>query len=94
LNNVVEHPCRGRRIAQAKAAILESLRRLGRDNLSLFRRSAFEELITSAMVHELEMPGSGFAVLERGLRLTGRASAPGREKGNWDYKNRKMGVSI
>jgi hypothetical protein len=73
LNNVIEHPCRKRRIAQAKAKILKSLCGMGRGDLSSIRQCRFDELITTAVVHELEMPGSGVAALKRALHQTGDA---------------------
>lgn len=71
LNNIIEHPRRKRRIDQAKAVVVESLRGLRRDDLSSMRQCHFDELITIAVVHELEMPGSGVAALKRALHQTG-----------------------
>lgn len=71
MNNIIEHPRRKRRIDQAKAVVVESLRGLRRDDLSSMRQCHLDDLITTAVVHELEMPGSGVAALKRALYQTG-----------------------
>ena len=65
LMNVIEHPCRRQRITDAKSKILRSLCRS--DLPRSLSRQGWEELLTTALVHELEIPGSGVAALRRAL---------------------------
>jgi hypothetical protein len=61
--NIIEHPSRKQRIADAKTRILRSLCRsdLPRD----VSGPRWGELLTTALVHELEIPASGVAALRR-----------------------------
>jgi len=77
LNNIIEHPWRRRRIDQAKAAVFENLRHLDRSDISSIRQSCFDDLITTAVVHELEIPGSSVAALEQALH---DGAAPGQDR--------------
>jgi len=77
LNNVIEHPWRKRRIAQAKAVVLEILHGLRRDDLLSMRQCHLDDLITTAVVHELEAPGSSLAALKRALDQRTEAWSPG-----------------
>jgi hypothetical protein len=65
LMNVIEHPCRKKRIAEAKSKILKSLYRV--DLPRGLVGQSWEELLTTALVYELEIPGSGVAALRRAL---------------------------
>ena len=72
MNNIIEHPRRKRRIAQAKAKIFESFCQGGRGDGSSVSQRDFDELITTAVVHELEVPGSGVAALKSLLHQWGQ----------------------
>lgn len=66
MSNIIDHPIRQRRIAEAKSNIFQGISDL-RSVLSHLARENWEQLLTAAIVYELDTPGSGVALVRAAL---------------------------
>jgi hypothetical protein len=67
-SNILDHPRRTKRIADAKKKIIEGISAAGLGEHALqLNQEDWRDLILAALVHELERPGSGIPVIAEAL---------------------------
>jgi hypothetical protein len=77
LTNVVDHPRKRQRIAEAKNSLMGSIHRAGLGaDLGKLNREEWAELCARALAFELEAPKTGLSIIRSALHRNGAMHGP------------------